>query len=133
MSIYRAGGVTLRLLSCPQGVTGSTDTEHIDASSIFVDTAFRATPWDQERIEEHSKRTQAQILFVSESNVCRSVLAEAVMNRLILERGMQAEVRCESKGTRQASASTAVAAAISSSVSCGHAVNGRKRSIRVAQ
>lgn len=98
-----------------------------------MDTAFRATPWDQERIEEHSKRTQAQILFVSESNVCRSVLAEAVMNRLILERGMQAEVRCESKGTRQASASTAVAAAISSSVSCGHAVNGRKRSIRVAQ
>ncbi len=86
-----------------QGVTGESSTEQIDASSIFVDTAFRATPWDQERIEESSNRTQAQILFVSESNVCRSVLAEAVMNRLIQEKGMQAELMCESKGTRSVS------------------------------
>ncbi len=107
----------MSLLSCPQGVTGSADTEQIDVSSIFVDTAFRSTPWEQERIEEHSNRTRAQILFVSESNVCRSVLAEAVMNRLILERGMQAEVRCESKGTRQASVPSAAAAAISTSSS----------------
>ncbi len=83
-----------------QGASGDTATDQIDASSIFVDTAFRATPWDQEKKEERSKRTQAQILFVSESNVCRSVLAEAVMNRLIKERGMEAEVMCESKGTR---------------------------------
>ncbi len=83
-----------------QGVAGESSTEQIDASSIFVDIAFRATPWDQERIEESSNRTQAQILFVSESNVCRSVLAEAVMNRLIQEKGMQAELMCESKGTR---------------------------------
>lgn len=65
-----------------------------------MDIAFRSTPWNQEKIEEQSNRTAAKILFVSESNVCRSVLAEAVMNRLIQERGMQAEVRCESKGTR---------------------------------
>lgn len=65
-----------------------------------MDIAFRATPWDQERIEERSNRTQAQILFVSESNVCRSVLAEAIMNRLIRQKGMEAEVMCESKGTR---------------------------------
>ena len=98
-----------------------------------MDIAFRATPWDQERIEERSKRTQAQILFVSESNVCRSVLAEAVMNRLILERGMQAEVRCESKGTRQASVSTAVAAGSSTSVTEDCAVNGRGYRKGVAQ
>ena len=65
-----------------------------------MDTAFRATPWDQEKIEEGSNRTQAQILLVSESNVCRSVLAEAIMNRLIRQKGMEAEVMCESKGTR---------------------------------
>ena len=65
-----------------------------------MDIAFRSTPWNQKKIEEQSNRTAAKILFVSESNVCRSVLAEAVMNRLIQERGMQAEVRCESKGTR---------------------------------
>ena len=88
-----------------QGVAGENHTEQIDASSIFVDISFRATPWDQERIEESSNRTQAQILFVSESNVCRSVLAEAVMNRLIQEKGMQAELMCESKGTRWVSKS----------------------------
>ena len=83
-----------------QGVTGSTDTEQIDASSLFVETAFRATPWDQEKLEKQSSRTQARVLFVSESNVCRSVLAEAAMNELIKQRGMQNEVQCESKGTR---------------------------------
>ena len=57
-------------------------------AASFVETAFRATPWDQERIEE-SKATAHRLryLFVSESNVCRSVLAEAVMNGLITERG----------------------------------------------
>lgn len=69
-------------------------------SSIFVDIAFRSTPWAQEQAEKDSTRTAARVLFVSESNVCRSVLAEAVTNRILCERGLEGEVTCESKGTR---------------------------------
>lgn len=73
----------------------------MDVSNIFVDIAFRSTPWAQEKVEKESSRTAARILFVSESNVCRSVLAEAVMRDILHERGMSEEVVCESKGTRQ--------------------------------
>ncbi|EIE24509.1 hypothetical protein COCSUDRAFT_61938 [Coccomyxa subellipsoidea C-169] len=43
--------------------------DQIDVSEIFVDTAFRSTPWAQEKVERESSRTAARILFVSESNV----------------------------------------------------------------
>ena len=71
-------------------------------SSIFVDIAFRSTPWAQEKVERESSRTAAKILFVSESNVCRSVLAEVLTRQILQDRGLSEEVLCESKGTRQA-------------------------------
>lgn len=76
------------------------DSQQLDVSSIFVDTAFRSTPWAQEAAEESSTDTTAKILFVSESNVCRSVLAEAVMRQLLQDRGLAEQVTCASKGTR---------------------------------
>lgn len=39
-------------------------------------------------------------MFVSESNVCRSVLAEAVFNNLLKEAGLEKLVRCESRVIR---------------------------------
>ncbi len=76
--------------------------DQIDVSGIFVDTAFRSTPWAQEKVERESSRTAARILFVSESNVCRSILAEAVTRQILDERGLSEQILCESKGTRQA-------------------------------
>lgn len=76
--------------------------EQIDVSSIFVDIAFRSTPWAQEKVERESSRTAARILFVSESNVCRSVLAEVLTQQILQDRGLSEEILCESKGTRQA-------------------------------
>lgn len=76
--------------------------DQIDVSSIFVDIAFRSTPWAQEKLERESSRTAARILFVSESNVCRSVLAEALTRHILRGRGLSDEILCESKGTRQA-------------------------------
>ena len=78
----------------------ASSTEPIDVTGIFVDIAFRSTPWAQEAAEQGSSDTTARILFVSESNVCRSVLAEAVMRQLLQDRGLSEEVTCESKGTR---------------------------------
>ena len=72
--------------------------EPIDAKGIFVDIAFRSTPWAQEAAEQGSSDTTARILFVSESNVCRSVLAEAIMRRLLQERGLAQEVSLRVQG-----------------------------------
>ncbi|KAK9909328.1 hypothetical protein WJX75_000581 [Coccomyxa subellipsoidea] len=74
--------------------------DQIDVSSIFVDIAFRSTPWAQEKLERENPRTAARILFVSESNVCRSVLAEALTRHILHGRGLSDEILCESKGTR---------------------------------
>ena len=76
------------------------DTGQLDVSSIFVDVDFRSTPWAQEEAEQGSADTTARILFVSESNVCRSVLAEAVTRQLLQDRGLAGQVTCHSKGTR---------------------------------
>jgi hypothetical protein len=76
------------------------EAEQLDVTGIFVDTAFRATPWAQEAAERGSTDSSAKILFVSESNVCRSVLAVAVMQQLLQERGLAGRVTCSSKGTR---------------------------------
>ena len=43
---------------------------------------------------------QARILFVSESNVCRSVLAEAIMRDLLEAAGMAVDVAVSSAGSR---------------------------------
>ena len=43
---------------------------------------------------------QARILFVSESNVCRSVLAEAIMRDLLDAAGMADDVVVASAGSR---------------------------------
>jgi hypothetical protein len=41
-----------------------------------------------------------RVLFLSEGNVCRSVLAEALFTKHLQQRGLQGAVLCESKGAR---------------------------------
>ena len=71
-------------------------------SNVFVDTAFRSTPWAQEAAESDSARTTARLLFVSESGVCRSVLAQALLRGALHARGLGDSVECEARGTRRA-------------------------------
>ena len=71
-------------------------------SNVFVDTAFRSTPWAQEAAESDSARTAARVLFVSESGVCRSVLAQALLRGALHARGLDDSVECEARGTRHA-------------------------------
>lgn len=61
---------------------------------------FRSTPWDEEAKDAAAGGSGARILFVSESNVCRSVLAEATMWDLLEAHDMQGVVRCESRGSK---------------------------------
>ncbi|CAD7698169.1 unnamed protein product [Ostreobium quekettii] len=69
----------------------------MDVSRAVVNPVFRSAPWDQENRE---KDGMVRILFVSESNVCRSVLAEAIFTQLVEEMGMGNLLTCDSKGSR---------------------------------
>lgn len=77
--------------------------EEFDVSDAVVQPQYRSTPWLAEQEEETSGRTAACILFVSESNVCRSLLAEVVMKQLLQEHGLTELVICESKVSLQPS------------------------------
>lgn len=71
-----------------------------DVSSNVISPSFRSTPWEAERRKEANSADVVQLLFVSESNVCRSVLAEATMNDLLKAYGMSGTVKCASRGSK---------------------------------
>lgn len=71
-------------------------TSNLDVTEATVSPSFRSTPWEAEGNED-SRRTTARIAFVSESNVCRSVLAEALMERLLETSAVSSHVQVESR------------------------------------
>ena len=87
-------------LTCPLRQASADSLDRV--SNVFVDTAFRSTPWAQEAAESDSARTAARLLFVSESGVCRSVLAQALLRGALAARGLADSVECEARGTRRA-------------------------------
>lgn len=76
------------------------DRSTIDVSGVCVDPVFRSNGTVQEEEAHNASRTKARILFVSEGNVCRSVLAEAIMNQMLEENGLADRIECASRGTR---------------------------------
>jgi Low molecular weight phosphotyrosine protein phosphatase len=84
------------------GVQASEGNQHgdFDVSAAVVQPVFRSTPWEEEAREAAAGGTSARILFVSESNVCRSVLAEATMRDLLEAHDMHGVVACESRGSK---------------------------------
>lgn len=75
--------------------------KELDVSDVVVDASYRSTPWAAQREEDASTSTVVQVLMVSESNVCRSVLAEVIMRKQLSECGLDSMVHVESKGTRE--------------------------------
>ena len=63
----------------------------------WLQNAYRSTPWAAQRDKDASTSTVVQILMVSESNVCRSVLAEAIMKQQLAECGLSDMVQVQSK------------------------------------
>lgn len=57
----------------------------------------RSTPWAAQKEEDASTSSVVQVLMVSESNVCRSVLAEIIMRQQLMECGLGDMVQVESK------------------------------------
>eukprot|EP00239_Pterosperma_sp_CCMP1384_P002035 CAMPEP_0197854146 /NCGR_PEP_ID=MMETSP1438-20131217/24109_1 /TAXON_ID=1461541 /ORGANISM="Pterosperma sp., Strain CCMP1384" /LENGTH=298 /DNA_ID=CAMNT_0043468793 /DNA_START=356 /DNA_END=1252 /DNA_ORIENTATION=+ len=69
-------------------------------SNIGVPTVFRTNPLLEAEEWLSIKRTKTRVLFLSEGNVCRSVLAESMFTKMIKERGLEDILDCESKATR---------------------------------
>ncbi|DBA94929.1 TPA: hypothetical protein ACH3X1_002458 [Trebouxia sp. C0004] len=74
--------------------------QDLDVSHAVVDASYRSTPWAAQREEDASTSTVVQVLMISESNVCRSVLAEIIMRQQLTDAGLDSMVQVESKGTR---------------------------------
>eukprot|EP00884_Botryococcus_braunii_P004546 jgi/Botrbrau1/14092/Bobra.182_3s0038.1 len=76
----------------------------LDVSGVVVQPAYRSTPWAAEAVQGRESKgaaaRKALIMLVSESNICRSVFAEAMMRTLLEESGLSDLVAVESKGTR---------------------------------
>ena len=72
-------------------------TSSLDVSNSVVETSFRSGTEAAESEEQASTSTVAQVLFVSESNVCRSVLAEAILKQQLKECGLDSMVSVQSK------------------------------------
>ena len=59
--------------------------------------SYRSTPWAAQKEKDASTSTVVQVLMLSESNVCRSVLAEAIMTNQLAECGLGDMVQVESR------------------------------------
>eukprot|EP00244_Chara_vulgaris_P008450 TRINITY_DN3322_c1_g1_i1.p1 TRINITY_DN3322_c1_g1~~TRINITY_DN3322_c1_g1_i1.p1 ORF type:complete len:286 (-),score=59.50 TRINITY_DN3322_c1_g1_i1:905-1636(-) len=73
-----------------------------DVSSNCVNPVFRSSPWvvDLERDAKDVAVVKLNIIFLSEGNVCRSVYAEAIFQSMLREKGLEGEIACTSKATR---------------------------------
>lgn len=65
-------------------------------SGATVNPVYRSLP----RQASDTHRQQVELLFLSESNVCRSILAEAFMRDALRSCGLAGLVNCQSKATR---------------------------------
>ncbi len=71
------------------------DQQVYDPMRATVQPSFRTVPREETAREE--SQGHGRLLFVSESNVCRSVLAEAFLQRMISTAGLAEKVSIESK------------------------------------
>lgn len=72
----------------------------IDVAGVCIDPMFRSNSVVEQEEELNASRTKARVLFLSEGNVCRSLLAEAILKKMLWENGLADVVECESRGTR---------------------------------
>ncbi|GLC34835.1 hypothetical protein PLESTB_001169400 [Pleodorina starrii] len=67
---------------------------------LVVEPVIRTAPWDSERLRQQEHKPQACLLLISESDVCRSVLAAASLRALLQEAGLAGLVEVATCGTR---------------------------------
>ncbi|GJP81548.1 hypothetical protein CLOP_g11688 [Closterium sp. NIES-67] len=75
----------------------------MDVSSTCVNPVFRSFPSLKEgdgNADGPGGRTAVRVLFLSEGNVCRSVVAEAVMAAMVRDKGLEDYIQCASKAVR---------------------------------
>ena len=68
-----------------------------DVGRVVVDPSFRSTPWAAEKSKAGSDDGIVHVLLVSESNVCRSVLAQSMLQQQLQQEGLADLVRVESR------------------------------------
>jgi hypothetical protein len=67
----------------------------IAIASSSIETTHKSFTWAT--LQRETSSSKANILFLSEGNVCRSIYAEAMFNRMLIDRDLADEVACTSK------------------------------------
>ncbi len=73
---------------------------NLDVSDIVIQPSYRSTPWAAEALQGPGKPGPARIMLTSESNACRSVLAESILKAMLERDRLSHVVECESKVLR---------------------------------
>lgn len=78
------------------------DAASLDVSGAVVSPAYRSTPWaaEQAAAAAGASRTPARIALVSESGICRGVLAAAALAAALQRRGLGEQVAVECRATQ---------------------------------
>ncbi|GLI64599.1 hypothetical protein VaNZ11_007906 [Volvox africanus] len=67
---------------------------------LVVEPVIRTAPWDEGRLRQQEEKPQACILLISESDMCRTVLAAASLREMLAEEGLEGRVEISTCGTR---------------------------------
>ena len=77
------------------------DAASLDVSGAVVQPSFRSAPWQPNEGEAGTASgPEARVLMVSESGVCRAVLAAAALKQLLEERGLGGRVDVDCRASR---------------------------------
>ncbi|GAQ78817.1 Low molecular weight phosphatase family protein [Klebsormidium nitens] len=98
--LHRGGVVSMQSAQAETSETVEEPQRAFDVSSNCVTPSFRSAPWQGTNNERETDSAKANILFLSEGNVCRSIYAEAMFNGMLAERGLDNVVACASKATK---------------------------------
>jgi hypothetical protein len=73
------------------------DAGSLDVSGAVVSPSFRSSPWEDKEAAAEEGRNTMRVLFVSESGVCRAVLAAACFSSILQQHGFSDRVECVSR------------------------------------
>lgn len=67
---------------------------------LVVQPAYRSTPWEAEQLKAQQAKDKAQIMFVSESGICRGPLAAALFSHMLADSPLRGWVDVHVRASR---------------------------------
>ncbi|WIA42861.1 hypothetical protein OEZ86_008786 [Tetradesmus obliquus] len=104
--VLRSGDLNGRRLKRPVQVQSSSNgSSSSSGNTVLVDglvvqPAYRSTPWEAEQLKAQQANDKAQIMFVSESGICRGPLAAALFRHMLADSPLRGWVDVHVRASR---------------------------------